>query len=216
MSKKPLAIESQEIIAEAARRNYETVRITRVRYHDNPYPFVDFRLFQRGYDEDGEEQYFPTKKGVQFREDLFQRLIGEWTLVPALLFHPLVLKKAWPHIKRESYDVAVFQAFKALEVYVRKVTALPAELVGTSLMREAFDSSKGPLTDKTLPKAEREAIAHMFAGAVGLYKNPHSHRDVDISYKESFEMLLVASHLLFFVDRLEAARKQRLKSSNMK
>ena len=68
-------IERQEIIAETGRRSYEMLRLSRVRYEDNPYTFVDLRLFQRGWDERGDEEvYFPTRKGVQLKEDHFQRL----------------------------------------------------------------------------------------------------------------------------------------------
>jgi hypothetical protein len=31
-------------------------------------------------------------------------------------------------------------------------------------MRKAFDKDKGPLSDETEPDAEREALAHLFAG----------------------------------------------------
>jgi hypothetical protein len=70
-------------------------------------------------------------------------------------------------------------------------------------MRRAFDVDDGPLTDMTSPRAEREALAHLFSGAIGCYKNPHSHRDVELSFNEAFEMLLVASHLLQVLDRIQ-------------
>jgi hypothetical protein len=39
--------------------------------------------------------------------------------------------------------------------------------VGTKLMRKAFDKDKGSLADQKQPEAEREALAHLFAGAIG-------------------------------------------------
>lgn len=195
-------IEKQEVLAETGRRSYEILRLSRVRYVDNPNTFIDLRLFQRGWDDYSEdEKYHPTKKGVQLKEDQFQRLIGKWTLIPPLLFHPLIIKKAYPALRREEYDTAVFRAFKAVEVQVRKLSNLPPDLIGTALMRRAFDVDHGPLTDMNSSKAEREARSHLFSGAIGCYKNPHSHRDVKITFNEAFEMLLVASHLLQTLDR---------------
>ncbi len=47
-------------------------------------------------------------------------------------------------------------------------------------MRKAFNPDNGPLTRASDPVAEREALMHLFAGAIGSYKNPHSHRNVVI------------------------------------
>ena len=201
-AKQKPSIDLQEVLAETGRRSYETLRLTRVRYRENPYNFIDLRLFQRGYNDDGEECVYPTKKGIQIKEEQFQRLIGKWTLVPSMLFHPTILKRAFPAFRREEFDTAVFRAFKAVEVQVRNLGNFPTGLVGTKLMRKAFDADTGVLSNPNAPRAEREALAHLFAGAIGCYKNPHSHRDVDLTFNEAFEMLLVASHLLQVLGRV--------------
>lgn len=68
-------------------------------------------------------------------------------------------------------------------------------------MRKAFDARNGLLRRDADPKAEREALAHLFAGAIGSYKNPHSHRTVLITEQsDAQEMVMLASHLLRIVD----------------
>ena len=66
-------------------------------------------------------------------------------------------------------------------------------------MRKAF-GNEGPLTDSEQPLPERQARAHLFAGAIGSYKNPGSHRNVDFTAEEAAEVIIFASHLLRIVD----------------
>jgi uncharacterized protein (TIGR02391 family) len=97
---------------------------------------------------------------------------------------------------RGDYDVAVFQAFKEVEVAVRKAGKYDDELIGTKLMRKAFDPEVGPLRPEGLVLSEREAIAHLYAGAIGYCKNPQSHRDVQLRRTEAARLIVFASYLL--------------------
>lgn len=86
---------------------------------------------------------------------------------PRELLHPAIAERVWAALARGDYDVAVFYPFRAVEESVRKVGRYTDTDIGTELMRKAFDQSKGRLTKSTDPKPAREALAHLFAGAIG-------------------------------------------------
>ena len=112
--------------------------------------------------------------------------------------------KVYPLFIRGDYDTAVFQAFKEVEIRVRKAASLPQGLFGVDLVRNAFNPENGKLTDMASIKAEREAKSHLFAGALGLFKNPSSHRDVNWQDPgECAELIYLANHLLRLVKNVE-------------
>lgn len=154
-----------------------------------------------GADSGDPHEVFVTRKGRRLLEQNAFDNYRKAAQLPRAMLHPTVAEKAWPTFMRGDYETAVFQAFKEVEVSVRTSCKFEATLIGTELMRRAFDSKAGPLTDPALPTAEREALAHLFAGAIGSYKNPASHRTVTIvDPTEAGEMLILATHLLRIVE----------------
>ena len=64
---------------------------------------------------------------------------------------------------RGSYDTAVIEAFKQVEVSVRFWGKFGDGDYGINLMRKAF-ANNGPLTDREAVVAEKEAAVQLFAG----------------------------------------------------
>lgn len=120
---------------------------------------------------------------------------------PKELLHPLIAERTWIALMRGEFDSAVFFAFRTVEEQVRAAGSFAMTDVGVDLMRKAFNPSNGPLRRDSDPIAEKEALMHLFAGAIGSYKNPHSHRTVTIQEAgEAQEIVVLASHLLRIVD----------------
>jgi len=194
-------IEYQEIVGEANPGGYQPIRFKRVKYKASPEAHIDIRQFQRGYDDEGEEKFFPTKKGFRFLEREFRRVVKEYALMPETYVHPLIVRKSFPLLNNGQFESAVLQAFKTIETRIREKISADPEDVGVKLIRKAFNSENGPLTGYDLPKAEREAFCNYIAGAFGYYKNPCSHRDVEMDSISAFDRIVVASDLLKVIEK---------------
>lgn len=132
--------------------------------------------------------------------------------------HPTIREDVWALYHRGKYDTAVFEAMKAVEIVVREAIGAPTTLLGVNLMREAFRpapkpdapqdaKSAGKLTDIAADPGEQVARMEFFAGSIGSYKNPQSHRRVALDDPdEAAEIVMLASHLLRIVDTRRPAK----------
>lgn len=156
----------------------------------------------------GDDWYFITRRGKRLANRADFAAFQRRSLLPRGTLHPRISEKVWATYLRSDYDTAVFQAFKEIEVAVREASGLDATDIGVQLMREAFHPDTGPLTDNSLPAAERQAMSQLFAGAIGVYKNPSSHRDLGLDDPETVaEILAFGSHLLRIVDLAQTRKK---------
>ena len=139
---------------------------------------------------------FVTRRGEALVDGGDFEAFKKGRLLPRELLDPALDQKAFPPFLRGDYDVAVFQAFKELEVAVRTVGGFAQTDLGVDLMRKAFNTQNGPLTNQSSPPGEKQAASDLFAGAVGYCKNPTSHRNVTMGALEAVELILLANHLL--------------------
>lgn len=100
-----------------------------------------------------------------------------------------------------DFELAAFAAMREVEIAVREQGGLGTDLVGVALMQNAFREG-GPLHDPDVHPAESVAQMNLFAGAMGLFKNPPSHRRVDYQDPgEASEVILLADLLLRILRR---------------
>lgn len=147
----------------------------------------------------------PSRRAQTFESEMDVKPYAFVRRLPKEALHPAFADTVWAAFMRGEFDVAVFQAMKAVEVAVRKATGIPE--LGVRLMRKAFDPKGGPLTDMEADEGERDAHSALFAGAIGSFKNPHSHRDVGLNdANEAVEVVMLANHLMRIVDSRKAAQ----------
>lgn len=127
--------------------------------------------------------------------------------------HPLLERKVRRQFLVGEYELAAFAAMKEVEVRVRDLAGAPDSLLGVKLVRQAFGPGGGVLTDPDLDPGEQVATMELFAGAIGLFKNPPSHRQVDYDDPtEAAEVVLLADLLMRLLDRVERRRGERTSS----
>lgn len=141
-----------------------------------------------------------TRRGERLKSPAEVEAYRKGDLLPASNLQPLLLEKVRPMFLRGDYYLSVFEAFKQIKIAVRAATSSPAELLGTDLMRVALHADTGKLTDMTVVAGERQALSHLFAGAIGHAKNPGSHRTVTMSAVEAAQLIGFASYLLGIVE----------------
>lgn len=143
-----------------------------------------------------------SRKGKKLKNATDFKKYHFGNLLPRENLNPILLQKVRPVFIRGDYETAVLLAFREVEIGIRNASSLTS-LYGVDLARKAFDSKSGPLTDFNLPKSERDAMAHLFAGAIGLFKNPISHRNIDFENpNEVAELILFSNYLLRLLDSI--------------
>lgn len=150
--------------------------------------------------------YRPTRRAEALKTRGDVERFRKGRMLPVELLQPALAEKVWRLFLRGEYDVAVFQAFKVIEVAVRgaanaRGAGYADDLAGTALMQAAFNDETGPLRNASAPVGERKAEMFLFAGAMGGPRNPTAHDDRNLPAQEAARLIVFASHLLSVVER---------------
>jgi uncharacterized protein (TIGR02391 family) len=117
--------------------------------------------------------------------------------------HPLIARAARRQFLLGEYELAVFAALKEVEVRVRSLAGASPKDIGVPLMTAAFKPG-GPLADSAQEGGEQEATMALFRGAIGVFKNPTSHRPVEYSDPTlAAEAVMLADLLMRMLDDVE-------------
>lgn len=155
---------------------------------------------------------FERKYGYSF-QIYAQPYWGNADILDAMKMQILNLLNTWQkNIKNSDFELfddsivsliidnhcssAVFEAFKYIDTIVRSKGNYAKTEKGVPLMRKAFNKDNGPLINPDWIDAEKEAVAQLFAGAIGFMKNPSSHHMIDIRKEQALEMLNFAHYLI--------------------
>ncbi len=145
-----------------------------------------------------------TTRGIQLAESDHVLAVIEAEDRLSLNLHPTLESKVRPIYSLGDYETAAIAAMKAIEVRVRTLSGESDSAVGVNLMRNAFKKDGGSLADVDADPGEQVATMELFAGAIGTFKNPASHRTVDYADPtEAAEIVLLADLLMRLLDRVE-------------
>ena len=150
----------------------------------------------------GGDWVFVTRRGRKFRGLGDPKKFKAANMLPDDTLDPRLAAKVRPPFLRGDYDSALFEAFKEVEIHVRNLSGLTKDDIGVTLMRKAFKPGEGPLIDQKQTVGEQQGIMDLFAGAIGSFKNPSSHRDVDLTDPvEAVELIGFADLLIRIAGR---------------
>jgi uncharacterized protein (TIGR02391 family) len=159
-------------------------------------------LVVRDPSQSSSDAYMVSRLGRETLEYGVARLVAGDRL--GLALHPRLAQRIQQQFLLGEFELAVFAAMKEVEVRVRELAQASQSLLGVKLMQQAFSAEGGVLTDPEADPGEQVAMMELFKGAIGLFKNPTSHRPVDYDDPTlASEVILFADLLLRLLDRVE-------------
>lgn len=146
-----------------------------------------------------------TRRGVQVLNDGLAALQAGERLDIDL--HPRIGQSVRTQFLIGEYELAVLKAMRTVEIRVRELSGRPG--IGRPLIQNAF-GKQGNLRDVTAEPGEQTALMELLSGAIGLFRNPPAHREVDFDDPtHAAEVIILASLLMRLLDHVELAVSPR-------
>jgi uncharacterized protein (TIGR02391 family) len=119
------------------------------------------------------------------------------------MLHPIVQQAANRYLEMDAMEVAIFEAFKAVNNRVRELSKLPLD--GTELMSKAFQDVDPPIRLANLStdtgRNIQAGFRFLFMGAVRGIRNPDAHELFKpLDEEDAIERLALASMLMRRLD----------------
>lgn len=110
-----------------------------------------------------------------------------------------------PQLLIGSYEMAVLEAFKAVEVRLRQLCGRPTGLTAVPMAQQAFGKCRLLRdSDPFVPEAEKDGVTALLSGAFAALRNVLGHRYVDYgSAAEASEAVMLARLLMRILARAE-------------
>lgn len=157
-------------------------------------------LLARRPDQSSPDAHFVTTRGRQLVDDPDprRRLLAERRL--SIDLHSRLEHRIRAQFLLGEVELGAFAAMREVEIRVRELSGASESEIGVKLMRSAF-GERGPLRRADRDPGEENARMDLFAGSIGLFKNPSSHREVDYADPVvATEIILLADLLLRILD----------------
>jgi uncharacterized protein (TIGR02391 family) len=126
--------------------------------------------------------------------------------------HPILEKRIRRQFLIGEYELAAFAAMREVEIRLRKMSGASESDIGVKLAKDTLKPG-GTLADPELDRGEQEATMALFWGALGVFKNPPSHRQVIYNDPTlASEVVLLADLLMRMLDNMlgkEAFRRAK-------
>jgi uncharacterized protein (TIGR02391 family) len=148
------------------------------------------------------EDLIRAKKENLSARSLSEKSPGAFSLE---FLNPKLVEKCADHFYAGKYDDCILNAAKVVEVMVREAAGSSDTDIGVKLMTKAFNPAR-PILKFGDVESEQVAAMNLYCGFIGFFKNPHSHKFLNVSDPlTAFEILSIANRLCAMIENAKKA-----------